>query len=38
VKVEKEDIFKLAVEDEDIHEISDDSGVGPINFATSRIC
>jgi hypothetical protein len=35
-KAGREDIFKLAIENESLHEISNDNGVGVVNFATSK--
>jgi hypothetical protein len=35
-KVGREDIFKLAIENESLHEISNDSGVRLVNFAVSK--
>jgi endonuclease/exonuclease/phosphatase family metal-dependent hydrolase len=35
-KVGKEDIFKLTVGNESLHEISSDNGVRLVNFATSK--
>jgi hypothetical protein len=35
-KVGKEDIFKLTVGNESLHEISDDNGVRVVNFTTSK--
>jgi hypothetical protein len=35
-KVGREDIFKSTVGNERLHEISNDDGVGAVNFATSR--
>jgi hypothetical protein len=34
--VGREDIFKLTVENESLHEISNDNGVRLVNFATSK--
>jgi hypothetical protein len=36
-KVGGEDIFKLSTGNESLHEISNDNGVGAVNFATSKI-
>jgi hypothetical protein len=36
VKVGRENIFKLTVGNESLHEISNDSGVTVVNFATSK--
>jgi hypothetical protein len=36
-KLGKEDIFKLTIGNESLHEINNGSGVGLVNFATSRI-
>jgi hypothetical protein len=36
VKVGREDIFKLTIENESLHEISNDNGVRVVNFATSK--
>jgi hypothetical protein len=36
VKVGKEDIFKLIIMNESVHEISNDNGVRLVNFATSK--
>jgi hypothetical protein len=35
-KVGREDIFKLTIGNESLHEISNDNGVGLVNFATSK--
>jgi hypothetical protein len=35
-KVGKEDIFKLIIENESLHEISNDNGFRFVNFATSK--
>jgi hypothetical protein len=35
-KVGREDIFKLTVRNESLHEISNDNGVRVVNFATSK--
>jgi hypothetical protein len=35
-KVGREDIFKLTIGNESLHEISNDNGVRLINFATSK--
>jgi hypothetical protein len=35
-KVGREDIFKLTIGNESLHEISNDNGVRVINFATSK--
>jgi hypothetical protein len=35
-KVGREDIFKLAIGNESLHEISNDNGVRVVNFATSK--
>jgi hypothetical protein len=35
-KVGKEDIFKPTIENESVHEISNDNGVRLVNFATSK--
>jgi hypothetical protein len=35
-KVGREDIFKLTVENESLHEISNDNGVRLVDFATSK--
>jgi hypothetical protein len=35
-KVDREDIFKLTIGDESLHEISNDNGVRLVNFATSK--
>jgi hypothetical protein len=35
-KVDKEDIFKLTIGNESLHEISNDNGVRVVNFATSK--
>jgi hypothetical protein len=35
-KVGREDIFKLIIGNESIHEISNDNGVRLVNFATSK--
>jgi hypothetical protein len=35
-KVEKEDIFKLTIGNESLHQISNDNGVRLVNFATSK--
>jgi hypothetical protein len=35
-KIGREDIFKLTIGDESLHEISNDNGVRLINFATSK--
>jgi hypothetical protein len=34
--VPKEDIFKLTIRNESLHDISNDNGVGVVNFATSK--
>jgi hypothetical protein len=34
-KVSREDIFKPTIGNESLHEISNDNGVGVVNFATS---
>jgi hypothetical protein len=36
-KVGREDIFKPTIGNESLHEISNDNGVGIVNFATSKI-
>jgi hypothetical protein len=36
VKVGNEDIFKLTIEDESLHEISNDNGVRLVNFPLSK--
>jgi hypothetical protein len=36
-KVGREDIFKPAIDNESLHEISNDNGVRVVNFATSKI-
>jgi hypothetical protein len=36
VKVGKENIFKLAIGNESLHEISNDIGVRVVNFATAK--
>jgi hypothetical protein len=36
-KVGREDIFKLTIGNESLHEISNDNGVRLVNFATSKI-
>jgi hypothetical protein len=36
VKVDREDIFKLTIGKESLHDISNDNGVRVVNFATSR--
>jgi hypothetical protein len=36
-KVGREDIFKLVIGNESLHEASNDNGVIVINFATSKI-
>jgi hypothetical protein len=35
-KVGKEDIFKLTIRNESLHELSNDNGVRLVNFATSK--
>jgi hypothetical protein len=35
-EVGKEDIFKLTIGNESLHEISNDNGVGVVNFVTSK--
>jgi hypothetical protein len=35
-KVGREDIFKLTIGNESLHEISNDNGVRLVNFATSK--
>jgi hypothetical protein len=35
-KVGREDIFKPTIENESLHEINNDNGVGIVNFATSK--
>jgi hypothetical protein len=35
-KVVREDIFKLTIWNESLHEISNDNGVRLVNFATSK--
>jgi hypothetical protein len=35
-KVGKEDIFKPTIGDQGLHQISNDNGVGVVNFATSK--
>jgi hypothetical protein len=37
VKVGRENIFKPTIRNESLHEISNDSGVRVVNFATSKI-
>jgi hypothetical protein len=36
VKVGREDVFKLAIGNENLHEINDDNEVRVVNFATSK--
>jgi hypothetical protein len=36
VKLGREDIFKLTIGNESLHEISNDNGVRVVNFATSK--
>jgi hypothetical protein len=36
VKVSREDIFKVIIENESSHEISNDNGVRVVNFPTSK--
>jgi hypothetical protein len=36
VKVGREDTFKSTIENESLHEISNDNGVRAVNFATSK--
>jgi hypothetical protein len=35
-KVDREDIFKLTIGNESLHEISNDNGIRAVNFATSK--
>jgi hypothetical protein len=35
-KIGREDIFKLTIENESVHEISNDNGVRLVNFATFK--
>jgi hypothetical protein len=35
-KVGREDIFKLTIGNESLHEISNDNGIRVVNFATSK--
>jgi hypothetical protein len=35
-KIGREDVFKPAIGNESLHEISDDNGVRVVNFATSK--
>jgi hypothetical protein len=35
-KVRREDVFKLTVGSESLHEISNNSGIRVVNFATSK--
>jgi hypothetical protein len=37
-KVGREDIFKPTIENESLHEISNDNGVTAVNFAHIKIC
>jgi hypothetical protein len=36
VNIGREDIFKLTIGNESLHEISNDNGVRSVNFATSK--
>jgi exonuclease III len=37
IKVDREDIFKLTIGNENLHGISNDNGIRVVNFATSKV-